>query len=111
MRGPGEAALLERELEKEALRAAFARARGGEGTLVLIQGPAGVGKTELSRDARQAAERARLTPLEGRGSEPEQEFVFGVVRQLLEPEVHRSQNGLFTGAAAQPGEAIGDQKQ
>ena len=98
---PGKAALLERELEKDALRAAFTRARGGEGTLILVEGSAGAGKTELSHEARLAAERARLTPLEGKGSELEQPFAFGVVRQLLEPAVLlRKQDGLFTGAAA-----------
>ena len=100
MSGPGEAALLEREHETEALRTAFAGARVGEGMLILVEGPAGVGKTELSRQARQTAERARLTPLEGKGSELEQPFAFGVVRQLLEPAIHRSDDGLFTGAAA-----------
>ena len=100
MVGLGEAVLLEREGEKDALRAAFERARAGEGTLILLEGPAGVGKTELSREARLAAERARLTPIEGKGSELERPFAFGVVRQLLEPAVHRSGDGLLTGAAA-----------
>jgi len=39
----------------------------------------------LAREARAAAERARMMPLEARGSELEQSFAFGVVRQLLEP--------------------------
>jgi hypothetical protein len=91
--------LLERERELDALREAFARASSGEGTLILIEGPAGVGKTELAREACVAAERARLTPLEARGSELEQPFAFGVVRQLLEPAVNRPDADLFTGAA------------
>ena len=98
--GEAAVALLEREGELDALRSGFDRARAGEGTLILIEGPAGVGKTELTREARLAAERARLTSLEGKGSELEQPFAFGVVRQLLEPAVHRSEAGLFTGAAA-----------
>ena len=60
----------------------------GEGTLLLIEGPAGVGKTELTRAARAAAERAGVMPLEARGSELEQPFAFGVVRQLLEPVIN-----------------------
>ncbi|MGB0093272.1 MAG: histidine kinase [Solirubrobacteraceae bacterium] len=67
----------------------------------LIEGPAGVGKTELAREARAAAERARIMPLEARGSELEQPFAFGVVRQLLEPVINGAsgQTDLFAGAA------------
>ncbi|MGZ6589863.1 MAG: AAA family ATPase, partial [Solirubrobacteraceae bacterium] len=81
-------ALLERERELETLREGLDRACAGEGTLLLIEGPAGVGKTELAREARAAAERARIMPLEARGSELEQPFAFGVVRQLLEPVIN-----------------------
>ena len=50
---------------------------------------AGVGKTVLAREARAAAGRTRMMALEARGSELEQPFAFGVVRQLLEPVVSR----------------------
>jgi DNA-binding CsgD family transcriptional regulator len=93
------AALLEREREVDALRHGFDRARAGEGTLILIEGPAGVGKTELTRAARAAGEQAGLMPLEAKGSELEQPFAFGVVRQLLEPVINRPDADLFTGAA------------
>jgi DNA-binding CsgD family transcriptional regulator len=77
-------ALLERERELGVLREGFERARDGEGALILIEGPAGVGKTELTREAREVAEQAGIKPLAARGSELEQPFAFGVVRQLLE---------------------------
>jgi DNA-binding CsgD family transcriptional regulator len=80
-------ALLERERELGTLHEGLDRASAGEGTLILIEGSAGVGKTELTREAQAAAERAGLLPLEARGSELEQPFAFGVVRQLLEPVV------------------------
>src|SRR5205814_1247466 len=68
--------------------------------LILIEGPAGVGKTELTREARAAAEQVHVTPLEARGSELEQPFAFGVVRQLLEPLVKTNgPTDLFAGAA------------
>ena len=94
-------ALLERERELETLRDGLDRACAGEGTLLLIEGPAGVGKTVLAREARAAAERARMMPLEARGSELEQPFAFGVVRQLLEPVISRDpgQADLFAGGA------------
>jgi DNA-binding CsgD family transcriptional regulator len=93
--------LLERERELETLRDGLDRACAGEGTLLLIEGPAGAGKTVLAREARAASERARMMPLEARGSELEQPFAFGVVRQLLEPVISKAsgQTDLFAGAA------------
>src|SRR2546423_14473296 len=94
-------ALLERERELETLREGLDRACAGEGTLLLIGWPAGAGKTVLAREVRGAAERARMMPLEARGSELEQPFAFGVVRQLLEPVITKEpgQTDLFAGAA------------
>lgn len=94
-------ALLEREHELGALREGLERARSGEGTVLLIEGPAGVGKTELGRDVRATAEHAGMAPLVARGSELEQPFAFGVVRQLLEPVISagRDRSELFHGAA------------
>ena len=83
------------------LREGVESARAGEGTLLLIEGPAGVGKTVLVREARSVAERERIMPLEARGSQLEQPFAFGVVRQLLEPVISREPGraGLFAGGA------------
>jgi DNA-binding CsgD family transcriptional regulator len=94
-------ALLERESELGTLREGLERACAGAGTLLLVEGPAGVGKTELVREAHAAAVRAHVMPLEARGSELEQPFAFGVVRQLLEPIVGEAPGGadLFAGAA------------
>src|SRR5215510_9357343 len=97
----GGGVLLEREGELETLREGLDRACAGEGALLLIEGPAGAGKTVLAREARAAAERARMMPLEARGSELEQPFAFGVVRQLLEPVISKepAHTDLFAGAA------------
>ncbi len=93
--------MLERERELGVLREGLDRARGGEGTLLLIEGPAGVGKTQLGREARAAAEHAGIAPLVARGSELEQPFAFGVVRQLLEPAISEApeRTDVFRGAA------------
>ena len=93
--------LLERERELDELRAGLHRARAGDGTLLLIEGAPGVGKTALLRQARADAERAGIVPLEATGSELEQPFAFGVVRQLLEPVVRRESGhpDLFAGGA------------
>jgi DNA-binding CsgD family transcriptional regulator len=95
-------ALRERESELGALREGLERASAGAGTLLLVEGPAGVGKTELVRGARAAAVQAGVTPLEARGSELEQPFAFGIVRQLLEPVIGEApgRDDLFAGAAA-----------
>jgi DNA-binding CsgD family transcriptional regulator len=96
----GAAVLLEREQELGIVRERLDRARDREGTVILVEGPAGAGKTELVRAGRAAAAAAGLVTLEARGSELERSFAFGVVRQLLEPAVSGASGALLTGAAA-----------
>jgi DNA-binding CsgD family transcriptional regulator len=57
----------------------------GSARLLLIEGPAGIGKSRLLAETKRlgAADGARV--LSARGSEIEREFSFGVVRQLFEP--------------------------
>ena len=83
------------------LRAGLSRACAGDGALLLIEGPPGVGKTALIRGARAQAEQAGILVLEATGSELERPFAFGVVRQLLEPVVRRppADTSLFAGGA------------
>jgi DNA-binding CsgD family transcriptional regulator len=79
--------LLEREPELKRLRDAVSRAAAGDGGLVVIGGPAGIGKTALLRAAATMAEQAGMRTLRAKGSDLEQEFAFGVVRQLFEGPV------------------------
>jgi MoxR-like ATPase len=53
-----EAPLLERERELDRIRRSLAAAGAGDGGVLLIEGPAGIGKTTLARAARDQA-RAR----------------------------------------------------
>jgi class 3 adenylate cyclase/DNA-binding CsgD family transcriptional regulator len=98
-------ALLERADELAAVDAAIAGAQGGAGRLVVIEGPAGIGKTSLLGEGRARAAASGLTVLYARASELEAAFSFGVVRQLFEaavampPEDERAR--LLGGAAAQ----------
>jgi DNA-binding CsgD family transcriptional regulator len=94
-------ALLERERELATLHEGLERAGAHEGTLLLVEGPAGVGKTELGRETRAAALRAGMTVVTATGSELEQSYAFGVVRQLLEPVIGdvAGGDGLFAGGA------------
>ncbi len=95
--------LLERSRELDVLRAAIQDARGGAGRVVVIEGPAGIGKTALLARAREAAFDAGLDVLSARGLELEHEFAFGVARQLFELPVARAgaqrRKQLLAGAA------------
>ncbi len=94
--------LVEREREVAALLALVEAAPRGEGRAVLIEGPAGIGKSALLADARRRAAENGSLVLAGRGSELEREFPFGVVRQLFEAVVAdpaRAERAL-AGAAA-----------
>src|SRR3954468_19746989 len=99
---PTTPALLEREAELGAIGDALAQACQGAGGLLLIDGPAGVGKTALMDAARDAASAAALTILTARGAEMERAFAYGVMRQLFDSVVRRTSlepGALFAGAA------------
>ena len=93
--------LLERERELRMLRAGLSQACTGDGVLLFIEGPPGVGKTALIRGARAQAGQAGMLALEATGSELEQPFAFGVLRQLLEPVIRQppGHTNLFAGGA------------
>lgn len=76
--------LFEREEDLAALDAALTDALAGTGGVLLIEGPAGIGKTVLLEALRRRAGAAQMTVLAARGGELERGFGFGIVRQLLE---------------------------
>ena len=77
--------LLERSGELARIESALADARSGRGRFVVVEGPAGIGKTALLAAARAAATDGGMRVLRSRGTELERDFAFGVVRQLFEP--------------------------
>jgi hypothetical protein len=95
--------LVERERELEELRDLLLGARAGEGAIVLIEAPAGHGKTALVRALRDEAAALGLGVLHAVGAELERGFSYGVVRQLLEGPVHAAgperRASIFAGAA------------
>jgi DNA-binding NarL/FixJ family response regulator len=105
-------ALVERERELASLDALIAEASEGSGHLALIEGPAGIGKSQLLAEARERAGDS-MQVLAARASELEREFPFGVVRQLFEAHVadperrERALAGAAAPAAAVFG-ALGD---
>jgi DNA-binding CsgD family transcriptional regulator len=96
--------LLERDEELARIDAGLDAAAQGHGSLLLIQGPAGIGKSELLREARSRARHAGLEVLAARGGEFEQSFGFGVVRQLLDARLADAgppeRDALLQGAAS-----------
>ena len=78
---------------------------------MLVEGPAGIGKTELLAAARSLAEEAGLVVAIARGSELERGFAFGVVRQLFEPVLRlcspAQKSQLLTGEARLAGGVLG----
>jgi DNA-binding CsgD family transcriptional regulator len=82
--------MLERDAELAEIDAALARTAAGEGALVVVEGPGGIGKSRLLAAARERAAASGMRVLAARGSELERSFSFGVVRQLLEPVILRA---------------------
>lgn len=105
--GGGELGLLERSSELEAVTAALAAARAGSGRVVVLDGPAGIGKTALVRQAAAAAARSGVRALEACGHELEHPFAFGVARQLLEPVVHEGRGAPDPALLAGPARLAG----
>jgi DNA-binding CsgD family transcriptional regulator len=79
----GTATLLERETELERLRGLVEEAAAGRGGAAFIAGPAGIGKTSLLRAAIERAGDAGLRVLTASGGELEQEYAYGLARDLL----------------------------
>jgi DNA-binding CsgD family transcriptional regulator len=80
--------------------------------MLLIEGPAGIGKTRLVEAAIGQARAAGLVIASARSSELERDFPFGVVRQLLEPLVASAAGdegeSMFAGAASLGASVLGD---
>ncbi len=77
--------LLERHAELTSIDAGLAAAAAGRGGVLVVEGPAGIGKTRLLDAARTPAAERGFRVLAARASPLEQEFGFGVVRDLLTP--------------------------
>src|SRR5438067_302356 len=104
--------LWDREGELSAIAEAIAESSRGEGGVVVMRGPAGIGKSTLLRFAEQRAEESGALVLRARAAPFEHEFPFGVVRQLFEPALARAdlpRQDLLSGAAAGVASVLGDE--
>ena len=96
--------LHERAREAETIAEALGEAIAGRGRVVVLEGPAGIGKTSLIELARAAAQEREVAVATARGSELEVAYAWGVVRQLFEPRLRgmsaAARGRTLTGAAA-----------
>ena len=76
--------LVERDRDLAIVEEAVAEAARGRSAVVVIEGPAGIGKSRLVAEGRRFAQEAGVRVLAARASELEGELAFGVVRQLFE---------------------------
>jgi DNA-binding CsgD family transcriptional regulator len=101
--------LLEREAELEALRGPLMNIRDGRGRLLVLEAPAGRGKSALLAALSATARDAGVRVLHARGGELERTFAFGAIGQLFERAVAdadtQERARLLSGAAA-PAEAL-----
>lgn len=97
--------LWERDHEVRTLTSAIEAARHGRSGFILVEGPGGMGKTTLLSFAGRTAVSSGFRVLRARGSELEQGFGFGIVRQLFEPALARAgqtQRDRWLQGGAQP---------
>jgi len=104
------AALLEREQEVERVRATLRAAGQRSGGALIVEGAAGMGKSRLLEEAHAQASDLGCRVLAARGTELEQGFPFGVVRQLFERPLLEADAGQrdhwLAGAAALAAEVL-----
>ena len=94
--GPVPSSLLrDRDRELGAISAAISAARSGSGTALIVEGPAGIGKTSLLTHAVRQATAAGMTVLTARAAELEGGYAWGVARQLFEPAVRAGADELM----------------
>ncbi len=93
--------ILGREWELARIGELTDRARTGSGSVAVLEGPAGIGKTAVLAEAARRADRLGFSVLRGGGSRLERGYAFGVVRQLFARALgsRSSSSDLFEGAA------------
>lgn len=75
--------LLERGRELESAELALRDAAAGKGSIILLEGPAGIGKTQLAKVIAAKSDTLGFKSHWARGDDLERDFAYGVLRQLL----------------------------
>jgi DNA-binding CsgD family transcriptional regulator len=100
----GRSALIERAEALARVDHHLREAVAGQGSVLLLEGQAGIGKTSVVMEALSRGRHLGLTTLSARGSDLEREFAYGLVRQLFEAPLvaadPRERSELLAGAAS-----------
>jgi len=103
--------LLDREGELGSMAGRLRAASAGTGGVVVVEGPAGIGKSRLVEATLGLAEEEAMTVLMARPGEFDRQFPFAVVRQLFEPLLRGldadEQADVLAGAATHAAPAVG----
>ncbi|HYF25283.1 MAG TPA: AAA family ATPase [Baekduia sp.] len=99
--------LVERDAEIAAAAGAVRDAAAGRGRVLILRGPAGIGKTALLDRVCADAAAAGARVLRARGDDVERDLDFGVARQLLVPTLGRGLETPAEGPAAAGAAALG----
>ena len=100
-------ALLDRDVELGELGRLLAAARAGSGRVIVVAGPAGIGKSTLLAAAGATARTDGAVVLRARCSPLEQHAAWGMARQLFDPLRARPDwDGLTAGAAGLAGRVL-----
>lgn len=102
--------LLERSEELDLLAGRLAAAKAGAGSVVFLDGVAGIGKTALLESACAAASEAGMAVLRGRAGQLEVDLTWSLTRQLFAPVIGAEpaeRERLLAGAAALAQPALG----
>ncbi|GGO97785.1 helix-turn-helix transcriptional regulator [Wenjunlia tyrosinilytica] len=89
--------LLQRQSELNLAAAALRRTAGGQGASLLISGPPGIGKSSLLSEIGELCVRRDVLVLRAHAAPMEQDFTFGVIRQMLEPALMLASCGQLHG--------------
>jgi predicted ATPase len=98
------AALLDRRVELERAAGLLTNVESGKGGVLVLEGPAGIGKTTLGEAVAELARGRGLAVLAARGAALERDLAYGIVRQLFDPALRalgpEDRDEMFAGAAA-----------
>ncbi|MCP2241961.1 ATP-binding protein [Lentzea aerocolonigenes] len=106
-RGCATGVLLERDDETSQVARALEQARDGSGSVVVLSGPLGNGKTALLRALSRHPAAASFSVLHASATSTERDHAYGVVRQLLDPVLAAAPAQVWEGPAAQAGPVFG----